>query len=183
MSEIKETKTSNSKDGLALIIGGLFILGLVFATYTYFNKGSNLNTGTEKSGLGKIKDIISSSTKRSAETGENDVVVDVDKLTKKTGETGTTGANGVVSGAQTQLLGTGGPIEESVWMAIDYKAGDIQKGSYTVKSGDTLWEIAEAVYGTGAEWTQILSANAGSVGFLPNGQQALIVPGQVLTLP
>ena len=53
----------------------------------------------------------------------------------------------------------------------------------TVKAGDTLWEIAEGVYGNGADWTKILEANKGSIGFLANGQQALIMTGQVLTLP
>jgi nucleoid-associated protein YgaU len=73
----------------------------------------------------------------------------------------------------------------STWMARDYKVGDIKPdvGQYTVKSGDTLWEIAEAVYGSGFEWRRILDANKDSVGFLPNGSQALIVPGQTLNIP
>jgi|GEM_PF-3755853 nucleoid-associated protein YgaU len=71
----------------------------------------------------------------------------------------------------------------AVWTATDYHQGDIAKGDYTVTSGDTLWEIAEAVYGDGTQWVTILAANATSVGYLPNGQQALIFPGQVLVLP
>jgi len=69
------------------------------------------------------------------------------------------------------------------WVATDYQSGDIKSSSYTVQAGDTLWEIAEAKYGSGFEWGKILTANSGSVGFLPNGSQALIVPGQVLVLP
>lgn len=69
------------------------------------------------------------------------------------------------------------------WQATDYESGEISSGEYTVKLGDTLWEIAEAVYGSGFQWTQILEANDSSIGFLANGQQALIVPGQVLTIP
>lgn len=70
-----------------------------------------------------------------------------------------------------------------VWTANNYNPGDINGGSYTVKGGDTLWEIAEARYGSGFDWTKILEANKDSVGFLPNGQQSLIHPGQTLVLP
>ncbi|HAZ29853.1 TPA: hypothetical protein DCY43_03895 [candidate division WWE3 bacterium] len=69
------------------------------------------------------------------------------------------------------------------WVANDYKQGDISSGMYTVKSGDTLWEIAEGVYGDGTMWVQILDANASQVGYLPNGQQALIFPNQTLLIP
>ena len=65
----------------------------------------------------------------------------------------------------------------------DYKHGDIKSGSYVVQDGDTLWEIAEAVYGNGAQWTQILNANSSSIGHLPSGQQALIWSGQTLNIP
>jgi len=71
----------------------------------------------------------------------------------------------------------------STWVATDYKKGDISKGNYTVKSGDTLWEIAEAVYGNGTQWTNILNANSSNIGYLPSGQQALIFPGQILAIP
>lgn len=69
------------------------------------------------------------------------------------------------------------------WTANDYVNGDITEKPYTVKSGDTLWEIAEGVYGDGSLWVNILQANADDVGFLPNGSQALIFPGQVLQIP
>ncbi|MEN9389124.1 MAG: hypothetical protein RLY61_208 [Candidatus Parcubacteria bacterium] len=70
-----------------------------------------------------------------------------------------------------------------VWTANDYTKGDIGKGTYKVKDGDTLWEIAEAVYGDGSMWVNILAANTNSVDFLANGQQALIYAGQTITIP
>jgi len=91
-------------------------------------------------------------------------------------------------GAQTamegedSMMGEVAGTNDYMWTANDYNQGDISSGSYTVVEGDTLWEIAEAVYGNGAEWTQILNANADSIGYLPNGSQALIVPGQVLVI-
>jgi nucleoid-associated protein YgaU len=69
------------------------------------------------------------------------------------------------------------------WVANDYELGDIQTGNYTVVSGDTLWELADAAYGDGARWVDILNANADSVGYLPNGEQALIFVGQTLLIP
>lgn len=68
------------------------------------------------------------------------------------------------------------------WLATDYTPGDIGVGNYEVKVGDTLWEISEAVYGNGNKWRKILRRNKSSIGFLPNGSQALIIPGQKLII-
>lgn len=51
--------------------------------------------------------------------------------------------------------------------------------TYTVKSGDCLWNIAKALYGSGADYTRIYNANKGVIGSNPN----LIYAGQVLTIP
>lgn len=50
--------------------------------------------------------------------------------------------------------------------------------TYTVKSGDCLWNIAKKYYGNGAKYTQIFNANKDKISN-PN----LIYPGQVLTIP
>lgn len=67
------------------------------------------------------------------------------------------------------------------WVANDYKKGDIQETAYKVKYGDTLWEIAEAYYGDGFLWVEILNRNKSEIGYI-NGEQVLIRPGQVLNL-
>ncbi len=69
------------------------------------------------------------------------------------------------------------------WEANDYKPGDIKGDTYTVVWGDTLWEIAEGRYGSGFDWMKIKDANSDGVSRLPNGKWALILPGQVLSLP
>lgn len=48
-------------------------------------------------------------------------------------------------------------------------------GTYTVKSGDTLWGIAERFLGAGERYVQIMSAN--------NLTTSMIYPGQVLVIP
>lgn len=50
--------------------------------------------------------------------------------------------------------------------------------TYTVKSGDCLWNIAKKFYGNGAQYTKIYNANKSKIKN-PN----LIYPGQVLTIP
>lgn len=51
-------------------------------------------------------------------------------------------------------------------------------GSYTVKSGDCLWNIARDIYGDGAKWQVIYNANAGILSN-PN----VLRTGQVLETP
>lgn len=51
--------------------------------------------------------------------------------------------------------------------------------TYTVKSGDCLWNIAKKFYGKGSDYTKIYNANKGVIGGNPN----LIYSGQVLTIP
>ncbi|MDP2720773.1 MAG: LysM peptidoglycan-binding domain-containing protein [bacterium] len=55
--------------------------------------------------------------------------------------------------------------------------------SHTVVTGDTLWSIAQASYGSGFQWTKIADANPGKIGTLPDGNQGLITPGQILAIP
>lgn len=61
---------------------------------------------------------------------------------------------------------------------------------YVVKRGDTLWGIAQAHYGSGAQWTKIYDANAGTIegAAIQNGRSGSdhghwIYPGTTLTLP
>ena len=157
----KNTSKKEGKDGLSLIIGGIFILTLVFATYNYFNKGREKNNEEKKE-----KNFIES-------------IFDRNK-----GDLNGEGAMENLEDEKIEEESKFGIISEEIgWVANDYEEGDIEGKTYTVVEGDTLWEIAEAVYGSGFEWGRILEANQDSVGFLPNGSQALITAGQVLDLP
>ncbi len=151
------------KDIQAFIVGGLFILALLFATYNYFNR--NNNTGIDNNQNETNGETISSNTERGEEQETEG---------EQTEETET-----VMEEAQPSQE----PAEATEWSATNYEQGQISTGEYSVKSGDTLWEIAEAAYGSGAEWTKILEANAANIGYLPSGQQALIYAGQTLIIP
>lgn len=51
--------------------------------------------------------------------------------------------------------------------------------TYTVQSGDCLWNIAKASVGNGSRWPELYELNTEVIGNNPN----LIYPGQVLILP
>ncbi|MCH3963010.1 MAG: LysM peptidoglycan-binding domain-containing protein [Clostridium sp.] len=53
------------------------------------------------------------------------------------------------------------------------------KGTYVVKKGDNLWNIAKKYYGNGAKWTTIYTKNKSVVGSNEN----FILPGQKLVIP
>lgn len=70
------------------------------------------------------------------------------------------------------------------------QAQESADSSYVVKSGDTLWGISQAHYGTGAQWTKIYDANAGTIedaarqhGKSSSDHGHWIYPGTTLTLP
>ena len=55
----------------------------------------------------------------------------------------------------------------------------VKPKTYTVKSGDCLWNIAKKFYGSGAQYKKLYDVNMAVIGGNPN----LIYPGQVLTIP
>src|SRR5690606_23326829 len=54
--------------------------------------------------------------------------------------------------------------------------------TYTVQHGDTLWSIAEQVYGNGHEWVKIFNDPHNSIGTQADGRP-LVHKGNVLYLP
>jgi nucleoid-associated protein YgaU len=154
---------AGKNDTLAFIIGGLFILGLVFATYNYFSEQAEVGQNgddDQEVNLDQLRETLSSRT--SSEEGN-------DTNSEESNETGDDVSN----------------VNETTgeWVANNYEEGDVDSGNYDVLEGDTLWEIAEGAYGDGSLWTLIRDANAENIDFLPNGQQSLIYAGQTITIP
>lgn len=67
------------------------------------------------------------------------------------------------------------PAAEPVEVVAEAEA---EKRTYTVKSGDSLWKISEAMYGEGSKYMKIFEANSD---LLENPDR--IFPGQELVIP
>ena len=70
-----------------------------------------------------------------------------------------------------------GPAPVAEAEAAEEPAGE-EGRTYTVKSGDTLWKIAESMYGSGGKYMKIFEANTS---ILENPDK--IFPGQKLVIP
>jgi hypothetical protein len=76
--------------------------------------------------------------------------------------------------ASTKAKASVEPVRETV-----SSPAPVTNQTYTVVSGDCLWNIAKKFYGNGSQYTVIYNANQGVIGSSPNK----IIPGQILTIP
>ena len=158
----KSRKTPKpSKSSLTAVTAGILVIIAGFIMYNYFSKAGGEITNTAE----KTENLENLNEKATQE-----------KLTKPEEIT-----RGISLETQEAILGQNKQTATE-WVANDYQSGDIKGRTYTVVSGDTLWEIAQAKYGDPYMWTKILDANSGSIGQLANGNP-LIIPGQILVLP
>lgn len=149
------------ENNLAPVILGVLIVIAGFAVFNIFDKFAPGEVNTEEE---KMEEANSNNSDVNI-IEDTKLVANKDENTKA--ESNDSMSEGIVT-------------TDTKWVANNYKEGDITGDKYTVVRGDTLWEISEASYGTGAEWHKIADAN--NVSYLANGNP-LIVPGQELTIP
>lgn len=80
-----------------------------------------------------------------------------------------------------RLAGRGGPAEDELLPTASAKPDapiSLLDGRYTVKPGDTLWQVAVRAYGKGSAYRQILDANEATI-----DDPDHLIPGTVLLLP
>lgn len=164
---------------LLLLAGiGFLIFGLVQSVGNDDNDGDNKTETSDNSGNDDSEDkddegSVNGDAVNDSDNGDND-----DNSPGNSDKSGSTGNSGMSSANAGRFPRT----NDSYRRGNDYKFGDIKGNRYTVKSGDTLWQIAEARYGSGYAWTEINKAN-GKFRNLPNGKPVLIRTGQTIILP
>jgi len=165
MSESKKPELNVIKDksAVSVAIATLFLLLLSFFGFRYFgNPSSNIND--KINGDGASDTLVEDSTDYTANS-------DSDKMDSSSDPIKNTDSDKNISANFSS---------NSTWSANNYEPNELKGGTHKVEKGDTLWELAEAYYGNGANWHQIASAN--NVTYLANGNP-LIIPGQTLTIP
>ena len=65
---------------------------------------------------------------------------------------------------------------------IENSSNNISSNTYTIKKGDTLWDIAEKKYGSGFMYHKIIEKNPGKTFKFAEGREGLIYEGTVLDL-
>ena len=172
MTDTKKSKNNpqtfsdifKDKSVVSVVIATLILLLISFFAFRYLGNGADVPKG-ELNGNG-VSSVVDKDTKDSDKKDKNSKDENGNDRKKE-------------ATSDTELSTN---TNDSFWVANDYELSEFKDrdNKYKVVSGDTLWEIAEAYYGNGAEWTKIASAN--NVGYLSNGNP-LITPGQILTIP
>ncbi len=180
--EDDEEMINPTRSALAAVAAGVLVIIAGFLVWNYLQ-----NLGGDKNNSQDIQEILDevnqdneeSKTEENADTTEEiaegttpEVKTTEPEIKAETPKAETVKNKTVTKTNETQTISS----------VTDYKSGDIKSGKYVVKTGDTLWEIAEAVYGSGFEWQTIASANADAIYTLSNGNVG-IDAGVTLTIP
>ena len=164
-----------TRSALAAIAAGVLVIIAGFLVWNYLqNLGGNKNNSQD---IQEILDEVSQDNEDEEKNGSDEQTAD--DTTEETPSEIVTPKTEVET-PKVATITT--PKTPETYEINDYKSGDIKTGKYVVKAGDTLWEIAEAVYGSGFEWQQIASANPSLVYTLVNGNVG-IDTGVTLTIP
>ena len=158
-----EENQENKSSSLPAVVAGVLIILAGFLVYNFFTKSNKDQTS-----------ISFESTE--AEQSEN-------TQNKINNGQPTAQEENLILGTQESKPSQLTADEISNWRPRFISVEEVAANTYTVVKGDTLWNIAQAKYGSGFERTKILEANEETVEFLPDGTQARIEIGTVLVLP
>ncbi|MCX6784104.1 MAG: LysM peptidoglycan-binding domain-containing protein [candidate division WWE3 bacterium] len=158
--EIKPTKAA-----VATVAAGILVIIAGFLLYNFFAKPSTPTQVSTTSGE-NTPEVQSASTPEASQAELQPAPSDV-----------TTPTPAIATEPSTSQ-----PLSASTsdWVALSHDIGSISGDTYTVQSGDTLWELSQGRYGSGFDWQKIAIAN--NITYNDLGKP-LIYPGQVLTLP
>ena len=164
--EIKPTKST-----VAAVAAGILVVLAGFLAYNIFSKPAAPQTLTpEQAGQTAQPATGENQATPNAAAGDNGTGLTTPEQTTQPTPQNQTGTSTPETTVATS----------TAWVPLAHTTGSISGTEYTVKSGDTLWEIAQGRYGSGYEWFRIAEAN----GIVNNEQgHPLIYPGQVLKLP
>ena len=171
----KKSLISNWQENYAgLILGAIIvvILGLLVANFIT-NRNNQIDEG-EQTGIGE-----------EASASTQYTVKENDSLSKISEEIyGDQEAWPVIASvnkiANPNLIFTGSTLEIPSTQKLEEIKMQMTQTSYDVQEGETIFEIAQKMYGDGSRWPTIASAN--NIGRLPNGNP-LIFAGSTLTIP
>lgn len=163
-----------------LILGGISLLaiGLLQSTNTFNLGGVSDAAPTENNTTDKADLTSSTDISDSGEDTDSSNSNQASELVSKTSAQEFSEQNQIETNLSEKY-----PTTNTTYLrGNDYQFGDITSDSYEVQAGDTLWQIAEAKYGSGYAWVEIDRAN-GNFPLLNSGEPVKLIVGDVIVLP
>lgn len=172
---INKLKLQESYAGL--VLGAIIVIVLGLLAANYFNRGTG-QIGTAESVIQQPTDFIRPQPKTyKVVAGDSLSAIAVKTYGSADYWPVIAYANKIV---HPQLIFVDTDLELPAKSQADVIKSNITTTSYVVQTGDTLFMIAEKVYGDGSMWRQLATAN--NVGTLPNGNP-LIFTDSTLAIP
>jgi len=171
-----------TRSALAAVAAGILVIIAGFLVWNYLqNLGGDQNNAQDIQEI--LDEVNNEKNSDKKDTNSEEQAVSNEEMTKESKiATDTTKKEEIKTEAKSAEVVTNKTPVSATYAVNDYNKGDIKEGKYVVKEGDTLWEIAEAVYESGFEWQTIADANPSLVYTLINGNVG-IDTGVTLTIP
>ncbi len=175
-------KNYNFKDSYgAFVLGAIVvvILGLLFANFITKKSGDIGSTGDKITSAGQTGQAATTSSPNVYRVSAGDSLSAISMKAYGNFDYWPVLAK-VNNIANPDVIFVDSTVKIPAKVEADAMKADLTAAKYTVSSGDTLFTIAEKLYGDGSKWTLLDKAN--NIGRLPNGNP-LIFAGNVLVVP